>query len=121
MNAREEGFLLSQVAPAMAAGGGSSGDGTPRTAGASRSDFSFPAVLGRLPPVQEGRGDDCRPFGTVRRPAVAERRRTVGLKFRQGESSGRKREEKERESGLLTPLTRSTPLKPKSTNKTPQK
>ena len=60
-------------------------------------------------------------LGPVRQPAMIGRRRIVGLKFWQGESSGRKREEKERESGLLTPLTRSTPLKPKPTNKTPQK
>ena len=55
---------MSQAAPAMAVGGGSSSDGEPQTTEGFGRDISLTAALGKLSPVQERSWVEGRPIGT---------------------------------------------------------
>ncbi|KAL6223497.1 hypothetical protein ACLB2K_006883 [Fragaria x ananassa] len=106
--AREEGFQTSQATLAMVAGGGSSGDGTPRTVGPFRLDLSLTTALGRLPLVQEGRGGDGRPFETGAvtyggRTAADKREENPAEREGQGKRERRETEKKERRKELGLP------------------
>ncbi|KAL6129326.1 hypothetical protein ACLB2K_072677 [Fragaria x ananassa] len=92
MNARKESFLLSQVALAMAAGGGSSGDGTPWTAGPFSCAFFLMVALGRLPLVQEGSWVEGLPFGT----GAATNDGRTGLRNPAGHGSSGEKRKRER-------------------------